>query len=75
MAMGVLLARGPRARVRQGRAGTTMVVIVPNCDFGDLEIWCLDYFVKIKIFVKIKEVRRQDQVEQGRHTIQCHGWG
>ena len=31
--VGVLLARGPRARVRQGRAGATMAVIVPNCDF------------------------------------------
>ena len=36
--MGVLLARGPRARVRQGRAGATMAVIVPNCDFGDREL-------------------------------------
>ena len=36
--VGVLLARGPRARVRQGRAGTTMVVIVPHCDFDYCEI-------------------------------------
>ena len=36
--VGVLLARWPRARVRQGRAGATMAVIVPNCDFGDREL-------------------------------------